>query len=263
VLGVPNSSDGELARASALVYGRLAPRPVRPGGAGWAAVDDLESLVRAAAPRFGSADPGLVAAQVAREAISVLVTVGMEMLITRRRLLDLSAANVLLREGPEGVVVGLRDAVVVGLDDMDEAKLFDRFDRLVVGEPLPLGATPAGPADQVAAVAAVIAAVRRTVRSGSRHLWGTAALAVASTAVVTGADHDRDRILRSRPDLARTIELVTVPDDDAPLTFPLRRTCCLLYKLPPHDQCGTCSLRDRAYCLTLMTTWSRTERLRA
>jgi hypothetical protein len=110
----------------------------------------------------------------------------------------------------------------------------------------------------VAAVAAVIAAVRREVRSGARHLWGSAALAIASTAVVLGADPDRDRILHSRPDLARTLELVTTDD----ITVPIRRTCCLLYKLPPHTQCGTCSLRDRAYCVDLMTTWAHAERTR-
>jgi len=268
VLSGPNGSEAELARLSALVYGRLAPRPVVPTSSdgGWLPVADLlsspaslGSLVAAAGPRFGSADFGLVVAQVVREAISVVVTVATELLLTRRLLLDFSAANVLLREGPSGVVVGLRSG---SASAPPGDKLVPLFVEGVLGDPLPLGAAPAGPAEQVAAVATLIAAVRRTMRSGGRHLWGSAALAVASVATQVGpaAAPYRDRILRARPDLARTIELVTVPADaDGPeVTFPLRRTCCLLLKLPPGDQCGTCSLRPRPYCLSLMTRWART-----
>lgn len=295
VLGSPNGADDVLTAASALVYGRLEPQVVAPDDPSWLGVDELLDqphrigrLVRVAAGRFDSDDWGLVVAQVTREAVSVLVTVAVHMWATQRRLFDLSAANVALRDGPDGVRVGLRrvSLAVLPTDDLarldgdepvdvlDETKLFDRLLQRVLGEPLPLGVAPTGPADQVAAVATVIATVRRTMRSGQRHLWGNAALAVASTlthashTIGARADQDRAAILAARPDLARTVELVTVPasasasatDAAGEITFPLRRTCCLLVKLPGADQCGTCSLRDRAYCLDLMTTWARRER---
>jgi hypothetical protein len=269
VLSGPNSAEDVLAAASASVDGRLEPQVVASSD-GWTGVDELLDephligrLVRTAGPsRFASDDWGLVVAQITREAVSALVTAAVSTWSAQRRLFDLSAANVLLRDG-DGLRVGLRsttlavlpDDVLAGGDEpvdvLDEAKMFDRLLSRVLGEPLPLGAAPSGPADQVAAVAAVIATVRRTMRSGGRHLWGTAALAVATTLVQ--ADDDRRALLAARPDLARTIELVTAGE----VTFPLRRTCCLLVKLPGAVQCGTCSLRDRAACIGLMTDWSR------
>lgn len=227
----------------------------------WLGVDALldepaaiDRLTRAASGRFGSDDRALVLAQVAREAISVLVTVGVHAWAVERRVPDLTAANVLLREGPAGVVVGLRrsDGASEGFDDN---KLFRLLLDRVLGDPLPLGALPA---DRVAAVAALVAAVRHVMRTGNRHLWGTAALAAVSTLTRLGprADTDRARLLAARPDLARTIELVTVPASEDAVTFPLRRTCCLLLKLPAGDQCGTCSLRPRDDCITRMTAWA-------
>lgn len=280
-----NDVGGALAAASASVDGRLAAHVVPGDDPSWLGVDELLDephrigrLVRAAGrSRFRSDDWGLVVAQVTRETVAVLVTAAVHLWATQRRLLDLSAANVLLRDGPDGIDVALRRptlAVLPGdllarldgddpVDVLDEAKLFDQLVLRVLGAPLELGAAPTGPADQVAAVATVIAAVRRTMRCGGRHLWGSAALAVASTLTevshthVDRADHDRAAILAARPDLARTIELVTVPDDaGGHVTFPLRRTCCLLVKLPDADQCSTCSLRDRAGCVDLMTTWA-------
>lgn len=285
-----------LTAVSSLVYGRL--RMAAVDDPSWLGVDALleqphlfRHLVRPAGrERFGSDDWGLVTAQVAREAISILVTAAVHTWATQRRLLDLSAANVMLREDPsDGVVVGLRrlDVVVAPADPlarlagavevMDEAKMFQRLVDRALGAPLPIGMMPTGPADQVAAVAAIIATVRRTMRSGNRHLWGTAALALSSTLTQAGhtvgprADRDRAALLTARPDLARTIELVTVPATDPPtppdpgdggipadeITFALRRTCCLLVKLPGAAQCGTCSLRDRDTCVSLMTTWAR------
>jgi hypothetical protein len=261
VLSGPNPSDDRFVRCADV------------DDPAWLGVDALlddpssiDRLVRAAGGRFGSDDRGLVEAQVAREAISLLVTVGVRAWSAQRRVPDLSAANVLLREGPTGIVVGLRRSDVPEV--LDDAKLFRRLLDRVLGEPLPLGLMPSGPADQVAAVAAVVATVRHTMRSGNRHLWGTAALALASTftrlrpVVGPQADRDRTRLLTARPDLARTIELVTVAvaaaaaDADTLVTFPLRRTCCLLLKLPGNTQCGTCSLRPRSDCITRMTTWA-------
>ncbi|HMG43350.1 MAG TPA: hypothetical protein VK611_18620 [Acidimicrobiales bacterium] len=227
----------------------------------------IDRLVRAASGRFGSDDRALVLAQVAREAISVLVTVGVHAWAAERRVPDLTAANVVVREGPTGVVVGLRRPevpdVVDVVDVVDDVKLFRRLLDRVLGEPLPLGALPSGPADQVAAVATVVATVRHTMRTGNRHLWGTAALAAASTLTRLGprADADRARLLAARPDLARTIELVAVPDADDVVTFPIRRTCCLLLKLPAGHQCGTCSLRPRDDCVARMTAWALRSRV--
>ena len=388
MLSGPNSLSPSdvLTAASSFVYGRL--RRAADDDPSWLGVDALLEqphlfgrLVRPAGrERFGSDDWGLVTAQVAREAISILVTAAVHSWATQRRLLDLSAANVMLREDvSEGVVVGLRrlDVVVAPADPlsrpgdapppspasspgplgpagspeadelaglagavevMDDAKMFHRLVDRALGTPLPIGMMPTGPADQVAAVAAIIATVRRTMRSGNRHLWGTAALALSST--LTHAEHtvgpragrDRAALLAARPDLARTIELVTVPATDtstapdptsvlgstAPdltpggtgitgsgtalrptdpgttpdptgsanslgpgtthgpagvaspgpgatpdeITFALRRTCCLLVKLPSGAQCGTCSLRDRDTCVSLMTAWARGSLLR-
>ena len=352
--GLNSSSPSDVLTAvSSLTYGRL--RAADVDDPSWLGVDALLEqphlfgrLVRPAGrERFGSDDWGLVTAQVAREAISILVTAGVHTWATQRRLLDLSAANVMLREDASvGVVVGLRrlDVVVTSADSltrspgwapgsaggsvdhpeavglgrvggsvevMDEAKMFLRLVDRALGTPLPIGMMPTGPADQVAAVAAIVATVRRTMRSGNRHLWGTAALALSSTLTHAGhtvgprADRDRAALLAARPDLARTIELVTVPATDTAspptpdvpgpagpgvppspghgpadptgasvvprpgngpdgptdeITFALRRTCCLLVKLPGAAQCGTCSLRDRDTCVSLMTTWARTAR---
>jgi len=269
--------------------GRFLATPTVIGDPAWLPVDVLLDdpsvvgrLVRAAGSgRFGSDDGGLVVAQVAREAIAVLVAAGVHAWATERRVLDLTAANVALRDGPAGVIAGLRrpaDAVLAShpragdpdVEVLEEPKLFARFLDQVLGDPAPLGEVPAGPADRVAAVAAIVATVRRTVRTGDRHLWGTAALTLSSTLTrlshVLGprVDGDRRRILAARPDLARTIELVTVPDDDGDdVTFAVRRTCCLLLKLPAGHQCGTCSLRDRDACIARMTSWAVTSRAEA
>lgn len=291
------ADDGELVRPPLL--GTVAD-PVDPA---WLPVHRLldepaaiGALVRAAGPRrFGSDDWGLVVAQVAREAIAALVNAGVHAWAAQRRVVDLSAANVLLREGPTGVEAGLRrpGVAVLPADPLaapdpgsaggpvegagragrvdvvevaDDDKLFRRFLDRTLGDPVPIGALPGGPADRVAAVAALVATVRHTVRTGHRHLWGTAALAAAGTftrlaaAGHPGADRDRARLLAARPDLARTIELVTVADPGDPaggdVTFAVRRTCCLLLKLPAGRQCGTCSLRDRDACIAGVASWA-------
>ncbi|HEY8547351.1 MAG TPA: hypothetical protein VIL36_19955 [Acidimicrobiales bacterium] len=273
--------------------GRFQCSPADADDPAWSPVDHLlddpaavERLVRAAGSgRFASDDRALVLAQIAREAIAVLVAAGVHAWATERRVPDLSAANVLLRDGPTGVVVGLRRprstvppahpeaGTAPDVEVLEEPKLFACFLDRVLGDPAPLGAAPPGPADRVAAVAAVVATVRRVVRVGDRHLWGTAALTLSSTLTRLGhtlgerADDDRRRILAARPDLARTIELVTVADPDdpagAPVTFAIRRTCCLLLKLPAGHQCGTCSLRDRDACVARMTAWALAGRAEA
>ncbi|MGH9211068.1 MAG: hypothetical protein ACRD2C_10340 [Acidimicrobiales bacterium] len=354
-----------LAELSGRVYERLHPVPVGdlddaaprvgqvsagdPPGAGWPSVGGaapngdgrevgwvsaadllvdpgrLDPLIHRGAVRFRSDDRALVVAQVARETVSALTTVAVDLWVRQRRLLDLTAANVVLRAGEDAFVVGVRRAALAVLADdalvghpdveiVDESVMFARLLSRSIGDPVPAGAAPLGRPRSVAAVAAVIAAVRRVVRCGDRHLWGTAALAASnaasqpSRAHAQRADADLAALLTARPDLARTIELVTVPADDGhaadadagaahadcavdgcgshdadgeggydagrppgsgacaggagEITFALRRTCCLLLKLPDGLQCGTCSLRDRDRQVDRMTDWHRQERRR-
>jgi FhuF 2Fe-2S C-terminal domain len=277
-------------------YGRLVPVPVGPDdvardgrqGSGWIGVDELvaargqpsplSSLVEASGRRFGSDNEMLLTAQIARESVATLVTVGVHLWAHHRRLPNLSAANVALRAAPETTQVGvrrLRLAVLEGdpltgqpgVEVVAEAAMFERLLHQAVGWPVPSGAVPGGPPAQVAAVAAVIATVRRAVRCGDRHLWGTAALAAARALAVAShtdqarAERDRHQLFAARPDLARTVELVTADDDlGGEITFAIRRTCCLLFKLPGQAQCGTCSLHDHDACAAWTAEYHRQER---
>jgi hypothetical protein len=283
-----------LASLSTLVHGRLAPVPVgNLTEGGWIGLDAMlrdpwaiAPLVAASGPaRFRSDDWALVVAQVAREAIQTLVTAAVELWTRRRRLLAMTAADVALREGAARTEVGLRRLHLAVLADdplaslaghgaevevVTEGEMLRRLCDRVIGPSLPLGTRPQGSAEEVAGVAAVVATVRRTVRSGERHLWGTAGLAVgsalasASHAVGERADRDRATLFAARRDLARTVSLTTVDDAmGGTVTFALRRTCCLLLKLPDGLQCGTCSLRDHDACVDRMTAWHRDERRRA
>jgi hypothetical protein len=285
---------------ASVVHGRLAPAPVGAAtDGGWVGLDEMlfgplaiGALVRSSQARFRSDDWSLVLAQIARESISVLVTAAVDLWSRHRRLFDMTAANVVLRDGPSSVQVGLRRGVPAvladdplapldgfGLDDgidsdglggfrievVNKAQMLQRLLDQVIGRSVPLGAVPRGPADRAACVATIIATVRRTVRSGHRHLWGTAGLAIASARHVVGdqADRDRDLIFTVRRDLARTVRLTTTDDElGGTVTFALRRTCCLLLKLPDGGQCGTCSLRDHDTCAARLTEWHRTERRR-
>ncbi len=283
-----------LAGLSALVHGRLAPAPVGDGTeGGWVGLDRMLVDPWAVAPlvtvsganRFRSDDWALVVAQVARESIQVLVTAAVNLWTRHRRLLAMTAADVVLREGPAGTEVGLRRIRLAVLADdplaplaslafrgrevevVTEAVLLRRLTERVIGRAMPLGSSPNGTANRVAAVAAIVATVRRTSRSGQRHLWGTAGLAVgsalASASHVVGerADRDRAALFAVRRDLARTVTLTTVDDAlGGTVTFALRRTCCLLLKLPDELQCGTCSLRDHDSCVARMTDWHRDQR---
>jgi hypothetical protein len=225
--------------------------------------DDIDPLVDAVGRRFGSADRKLLLAQVARESIAAIVTTAVELWADQRCVVDLSAANVVLRAGDDRVEIEVCDPTrSVG----SEAEMLDHLVDQVIGYPVEAGAVPPGQPGSVAAVAAIVATVRRLVRSGDRHLWGTAALAVVSTlarlrhALGEQADRDRVAVLGTRPDLARTLELVTVGEDDVP-TFALRRTCCLLLKLPGGPQCGTCSLGDRDVQIARIADWHRASSL--
>lgn len=296
-----------LSSASAVAYGRFSARavgaalaPERTGGSngegvngnggdsGWIAAEDLledpDGLLQLSATagpgRFRSTDRELVLGQVARESVAALVTAAVHTWSCQRRLLDVSASNVLLRDGDVAVVAALRRPVLAVLpgdplvpepdvEVVDEPTMFQRLLSQTLGYPLSPGPPPDRRPERVAAVAAVIAALRQLVRSGDRHLWGSVALAAvnglthASHAAGDRARSDLGALVSARPDLARTVELVTTHDArDEPITFALRRTCCLLYKLPDGAQCATCSLADRASRVASLGEWHRAERNR-
>jgi hypothetical protein len=265
VLGTPNNGEhaatvrellGDLSRR---LGGRLAPEPV--AAPGWVGLDDMldddrcfPALARAAGARFMSDDVALVAAQLVREWVSTITEAAVTMWGRDRRVFDWTAGNVAVRTDGSRTV-GLRR-----LDLLDLRTEDDMLDALLSGA---LGRSlPAG-------VAAVVTAARRAVRSGDRHYWGTAGLAVANALTAVShevgdrADRDRALLLARRPDLARTVELLTVDDDlgtGDTVTCARRLTCCLLVKLPGEVQCGTCNLRDRDECVASLAAWARAER---
>lgn len=268
-----------LRTASTAAYGRLAADVVDPSRMpGWVRLADLqrrpdvlaELAERVGEDRFCSPDRALALAQVAREAIAVVVTVATRTWGCQRRLLDLGVDNIALHDGPSAVIAGLRRPRLAVLADdplaghrdvevLDEATMVSRLLEDVLGHPI--GGTDSS-TEPTGSVATIVATARRLRTMGERHLWGTAALAVAgalteaSHVVGSRADDDRARLFAQRPDLARLIDLVTVADTTGqPLTFAVRRTCCLLYKIPPGTQCATCSLRDPEDQVTELTAW--------
>lgn len=297
-----SSPQALLQDASEATYGRLAPTPVGTPDLdqGWIAASDilrsprrLEPLIVAASQRFGCQDRKLVLAQIARETIAQITTAAVHTWSHQRRLLDFSAANVMLREGDLAISAGLRSlrtAVLAsdpmatggpathgsraggaGIQVLDEGQMLERLLHMTVGNPVPRGAMPEGEPEHVATVATVIAGVRSLVASGDRHLWGSAALAV--TAALAQASHSRGHeaaaadlgtVFSARPDLAATVAVIATQDDlGEPLQFAIRRTCCVLYKLREDGmQCATCSLRDREESVASLTDWYRSERRR-
>jgi hypothetical protein len=268
VLGTPNKRDdvvtvsellGDLSRR---LGGRLAPDPVGSDPAvGWVGLDEMldddgcfPALARAAGSRFMSDDLALVGAQLVREWVSTITEAAVTMWGLERRLFDWTAGNVAVRTDGSRTV-GLRRLDLLVLPS--EGAMVDALLERALGRSLPAG------------VAAVVTAARRAVRSGDRHYWGTAGLAVANalTAVSheVGARADRDRalLLGRRPDLARTVEVLTVDDGlgtGDTVSCARRLTCCLLVKLPGGVQCGTCNLRDRDECVASLAAWARAER---
>jgi hypothetical protein len=278
VLGTPNNREHAatirelLADLSRRLGGRLAPEPA--GTRGWVSLDDVlddegcfPALARAAGARFLSDDVALVSAQLVREWISTIAEAAVIAWGRQRRLLDWTAGNVAVRTDgsrtvglrrlgvlvlPDDELAGLPGVTVCSEDEMVDALLERALGR----------STPA-------AVAAVVTAARRAVRSGDRHYWGTAGLAVAngltavSHEVGPRADRDRALLLGRRPDLARTVEVLTVDDglgSGDTVSCARRLTCCLLVKLPGGVQCGTCNLRDRDECVASLAAWARAER---
>lgn len=251
--------------------GRVEARFVPPGTRGWVGVDALvavpeafERLVDATAARYRTGDHALAVAQVVREAVSVTTGAAVAGWARHGRLLDWRAGNVALRPSERGLVVALRrphlvvtpgdplaGAAGVRVAGGDDA-LLATLDADLLGPSVPAGDMPPEPPWRAASVAAVVAAGRRAARTGSRHYWGSAALAAtvalaaAARDVGPSADAARDALLARRPDLARTVELRDDAGGAGTAGCARRLTCCLLIKLPDAPQCATCPLTPGA-----------------
>lgn len=166
-----------------------------------------------------------------------------------RVVLDVSPANLavdLTGSQPRLALIEPR-----GFGPCDDDDVLDRFEETVLD----------------GTVTATVDALRRVERVGRRHLWGSVALAVVNTLASLShrpgsrADADRVALLARRPDLARTLDVVTVDDAaGGEITYAIRRTCCLLVKLPGSTRCGTCSLRPREERITACDQHYRAER---
>lgn len=207
------------------------------------APDRLTELVERQVARWAGAAPIVAASLLVREITGLVIAVAVDLWGTSRRVLDLSLGNLELACTPDATRMALRQA---GL-------------RVVPGDPLAgaHGVTTTEVGDLRTAllstvldetVPAVIESMQSAVRTGTRHLWGNVALGIANgfTSVShthAGADDERRRFLAHRPELARTIELVTVDDGlGGALTCALRRNCCLLDEVDRTYRCATCSL---------------------
>ena len=94
-----------------------------------------------------------------------------------------------------------------------------------------------------------IAAVRGALRIGTRHLWGNVALQtrtpfqVLFPAIGPRADRDYEDMAERFGRVRSLVSDVPTEDRDGrPFHVTLRRTCCLLYKVPGKDYCSTCNL---------------------
>lgn len=225
-----------LARASANAHGLVAATPLGHGHA-------VPSLARACEPeplrtallavgeRLGCDDLAVVGSVVGRDVLAAVTGLAVGAWVTDRVALDVSSAN---------LAVDLRG---------DRPRLALARADTVEG-PSSLGQLGTWLFDD--AVPCVVDGLRAITRVGARHLWGTVALGVVNTVAAlghrrpAGAVADLAQLLARRPDLTGLVELVERHDDHGdPLTYAIRRTCCLLVKVPGGGCCGTCSLRPR------------------
>jgi ferric iron reductase protein FhuF len=103
-------------------------------------------------------------------------------------------------------------------------------------------------------LAVAVAAVRRAVRLSRRTLWGNAAAAIAGAfRTATAADPDLDPaavatrlecfLARDRRTYGLCVPYLVDHAERSWLVHE-RRTCCLLYTVPGHSHCASCSLLD-------------------
>lgn len=209
--------------------------------AGWAPLaglidpDRFGRAIADRAARASTSDHVAVGSVLCRDLVVPLVRLAVAAWSEDRVVLDVSCANVAVELGGERPRLALlrpRGRGPIG----DDSALLDRFERVVLD----------------GAVVPVVEALCTVVRVGGWHLWGSAALAVVNTLATIShradsrADADRAALLARRPDLARLVDVVSVADGrGGTITYAIRRTCCLLAKLPRAEMCGTCSLRPR------------------
>lgn len=227
-----------LARAAAHTSSTVAALPVEPGGP-WVPLaeccepDRLRGALREVGQRRSWDDVALVGSAVGRDLLSAVTTLAIAAWVEDDVALDVSSVNLLVDLSGERPRLALRRAEVG-----DDANVLARLERWLLDD----------------AATCYIGGLRAVTRVGAWHLWGTVALAAVNT--VAALDHSRegrseraarrDLLLQRRPELARLVDIVTIADDDGEaLTYAIRRTCCLIVKLPGAGQCGTCSLRPR------------------
>lgn len=210
-------------------------------GGGWQPLRELleprglHSAIDARVARTGCEDRVAVGSVLVRDLLAPLTRLAVAAWSQDRVVLDVSTVNVLADVSADGPRVGLAEVRAAGAD----------------GHRDPLGTLEAVLLDGT--VAAMIESLRRVVRVGRRHLWGNVALAAVNTLTTLShrvggtADADRVALLGRRPDLLAHLDVVTTDDGRGrAITYAIRRSCCLLVKIPPGTMCGTCSLRPRA-----------------
>lgn len=209
-------------------------------GRGWTPLRDalapaaLGAAVARGCERTGG-DEAVVGSLLVRDLLVPVTRLAVAAWRDDRLVLDVSAANLGVDLGSDEPRLSLVEWRGVGPSEDDEL-LLDHLEGWLLDDTANL----------------VVEALRVVVRVGARHLWGSVALAVVNTLATIGrsfperADRDRDALLARRPDLAALVELVRTDDGaGGTITYAIRRTCCLLVKLPTGRMCGTCSLRPR------------------
>lgn len=212
--------------------------------------DRLRRAIADGAARASTSDHVAVGSVLCRDLVVPLVRLAVAAWSEDRVVLDVSCANVAVEPGGERPRLALVRPRGSGPID-DDSALLDRFERVVFD----------------GAVAPVVDALRSVVKVGGCHLWGSVALAVVNTLTTIShragsrADADRAALLARRPDLARLVDVVSVADGrGGTITYAIRRTCCLLVKLPRAEMCGTCSLRSRCERIASCDEHYRAER---
>jgi hypothetical protein len=248
-------------RLAVSMPGAFAGTGVVAGDDGWRRLGDALDPVAFAAGletacrRWRTDDAVVAVSLLVRELTVAAATVAITPFARDRRLLDVSPDSLLVRQDERVATIGLGPGPLAVLPG-DELVGADGV-RVLTDDDAMFEVLIAGLLDGV--VPRIIDAARAGVRVGSRHLWGNVALAIANTlTTISGevgsrADRDRSRLLAARPELEPTIELLEVLDGAGrELTFAIRRTCCLVDRVPGGMRCATCSLEDRSRAIAIV-----------
>jgi hypothetical protein len=227
----------------------------------WCRPERLAVHVAAAGTRYGTDDPAVAAALVGKEVLAAATHRATAAWYGHRRVPDLAPANVLVGSGPDGLTVALARERMFVLPGDPLAGRADVEVRPTVEELF--AELRARWLDGL--VAAVVAAVRAVARVPRSPLWGTVALAVINdlAAVVPVLDPhgelagERNRLVAGRPELAPTVEVVSVATTATPVSFAIRRTCCRLSETACGLQCSTCPKLDRDDRVADLGEWYR------